>query len=84
MTSTVPSCTALVCDVGPAVGSFVYATGVVNFFYNKTAHGGECIGPRCFGGVFLCTAISCLCASILVFIVLVKPDLKWKRRGAEL
>ncbi|CAM9499457.1 unnamed protein product [Pylaiella littoralis] len=75
---------------GPAVGSFVYATGVVSLFYRDNSmdnHGGtpgNCIGPSCFGGTFLVTAVSCLGACILVYIVLVRPTFNARLRRAEL
>ncbi|CAM9554235.1 unnamed protein product, partial [Laminaria digitata] len=71
-------------DLGPAVGSFVFATGVVNLFYNRGQVTPDCIGPECFGGTFLCTAVACLCACGIVYFVLVRPGFKARMRRAQL
>lgn len=74
--------TTLFCDanllcVGPALGSFLFATGVVALFYEDTKGGesSECVGPQCFGGTFFTTAMSCLGACVLVYVFLVRSNL---------
>ncbi|CAM9090570.1 unnamed protein product [Hapterophycus canaliculatus] len=73
-------------DLGPALGSFLFATGVVALFYEDTTEGGsnECVGPQCFAGTFFTTAISCLSSCVLVYVFLVRSDLKNRCRQADL
>lgn len=70
-------------DLGPAVGSFVFATGVVDFFYSREGEEGTCLGPQCFGGTFFCTGIACLVVCIISYVVLVRQSFGIRMRRAE-
>ncbi|CAM9126721.1 unnamed protein product [Choristocarpus tenellus] len=63
-------------DLGPAAGSFIFATGIVNIFYQNAPNGDDCMGAHCFRGTFFVTAGSCLIACILVYTTVVRPGLR--------
>jgi hypothetical protein len=56
-------------DLAPAIGSYVFATGLVAVFYPSDGHPTEsadkvCRGAHCFQGAFLVASLSCLLASV--------------------
>ncbi|CAM9204694.1 unnamed protein product [Discosporangium mesarthrocarpum] len=63
-------------DLGPAAGSFFFATGVVNIFYRQEGDGSDCTGPSCFRGTFFCTGSSCLLACVLVYTAVTGPGMR--------
>lgn len=80
---TIPPSLGYIIRTGPAVGSFVFATGVVDFFYSREGEEGTCLGPQCFGGTFFCTGIACLVVCIISYVVLVRQSFGIRMRRAE-
>eukprot|EP01084_Bolivina_argentea_P124905 221353_1 len=60
-------------DLGPAVCTFAFSTGLVSVFYSADGES-DCIGRECFQNTFI--IIGCLCAVCIpiVYFILLKPD----------
>mmetsp|Transcript_26922 Transcript_26922/g.34886 ORF Transcript_26922/g.34886 Transcript_26922/m.34886 type:complete len:572 (+) Transcript_26922:109-1824(+) len=61
-------------DLAPACGSFIFATWVVNLFYED-----DC--DRCFSNTFVVTGAACTVAAIFAFFVLVDRSTKQSLRS---
>mmetsp|Transcript_9409 Transcript_9409/g.14191 ORF Transcript_9409/g.14191 Transcript_9409/m.14191 type:complete len:545 (+) Transcript_9409:168-1802(+) len=63
-------------DLGPAAGSFLFATFLVNIVYGDEEN---CVGRKCFAGTFLISSMATLFASFCAYVFLVRPSLKLLR-----
>lgn len=63
-------------DLGPAAGSFLFATLLANVAYGGIE---DCKGPTCFGSAFIASSIAAGGAAVATYVVLVQPQLKENR-----